>query len=201
MTRHKTFCRDNAGVTLVELLIGIVIVMVLIGALGFDYRGWQGNYKVESETKQIYADILNARVRAMQTDRIHFLKFLGGAADHSYSSYEVVEDTNGDGVENAGDTVLTGFPKTLQYPVWWADDTGTDRCDTVSFSTKGLIGITDSDCVTPENIAYVKTKTSLDSKISPDVNCITVQQTIVDTGQMPYDPNNAFAAGSTCNAK
>ena len=44
---------NDSGVTLTELLIVVSIIAILAVALGFSYQGWMGNYKIESETKQL----------------------------------------------------------------------------------------------------------------------------------------------------
>ena len=112
---------DYKGVTLIELIIVIAIVGILVVALGFSYTGWMGKYRAESQTKDIYTELLNARARAMNRNRIHFVNF------PSTTSYEVYEDTSnaagvavidGDGfLQTANDTRLPTFPKTLQYAV------------------------------------------------------------------------------------
>ena len=61
------------GVTLVELVVAFSIVAILAVALGYQFQGWMGGYKVENQIKEIYVDMLNARTRAMTRNRMHFV--------------------------------------------------------------------------------------------------------------------------------
>ena len=114
--------RDKKGVTLVELLV-VMTIMVILSGIGFSMRSWQNKYKVEKETDILYTDILNAKVRAIQTNRIHFVfmssNVVGGKTTYFYY---VVDDTatapDGDRTmfisgANA-DTKL--FQRTISYP-------------------------------------------------------------------------------------
>lgn len=101
------------GVTLIELLVVIAIIGILVVALGFSFAGWSSGYKVESQIKEIHADLMFARAKAMAKNRACF-------ADGTSTSYRISEDTNpapdGDGQLDAGDTVL--LQKTgLRYPL------------------------------------------------------------------------------------
>ncbi len=64
----------NHGITLIELIIVISIIGILAVALGFEFTGWMGGYRVESQTKEMYVDLMNARARAMQRNRVHFVR-------------------------------------------------------------------------------------------------------------------------------
>ncbi len=63
------------GITLVELIIVLSIIGILAVALGFEFTGWMGRYRVESQVKEMYVDLMNARARAMQRNRMHFVNF------------------------------------------------------------------------------------------------------------------------------
>ena len=65
----------NRGVTLVELIVVIAVIGILAIALGFSYVGWQGAYKVEKTTKDLYTDLMDARSRAMTQSREYFVDF------------------------------------------------------------------------------------------------------------------------------
>jgi prepilin-type N-terminal cleavage/methylation domain-containing protein len=78
---------NNRGVTLIELIIVVSIIAILIVALGFSFQGWMGKYRAESQVKELYVDQMNARARAMQHNRMHFVSLTA-------NSYAVYEDTN-----------------------------------------------------------------------------------------------------------
>lgn len=164
--------KDEGGMTLVELLIVLAIITILAVTLGFEFSGWVGNYKVESQIKQIHADLMYARARAMEKNRIHF--FIPSSA--SYTIYEDDSDgsakvPDGDGNLQTGsgagsDTQLTGFPKTVQYALTW------DRTGNVKFDRTGL--------VSPSGTISVPH----DSSMNPDYDCIVLDQTRINMGQL-----------------
>ena len=65
---------NNRGLTLVEMVTVVAILGVLVIALAFSFQGWLAKYKVEDETKRFYADLSDARARAMQKKKITFVE-------------------------------------------------------------------------------------------------------------------------------
>ena len=64
---------------------------------------------MEAETKQLYADLMDARGRAMQRNRMFFVRFSGTGP--GYTRYATYEDTNtapdGNGIwDNTADTIV-----------------------------------------------------------------------------------------------
>ena len=121
---------DNRGVTLVELIIAVTIVVILATVLNFTFQGWMGRYNVESQIRQIYGDMMEARVEALQRKRVYFVRF------PTATSYEIYEDDNpgpdGNGtLETAADRRLAGFPKTVAYPLIWAGGN-------ITFDSRGM---------------------------------------------------------------
>lgn len=53
--------KNKSGITLIELLVVIATMGTLAAALVFSFQGWLGNYHAESQTKEMYADLMNAR--------------------------------------------------------------------------------------------------------------------------------------------
>ena len=146
---------DDKGFTLIELLIVISIIGILVVALGFSYVGWMGSYKVESATKGIYSDMMDARARAMQMNRSYFLNF------PTATSYRIVEDTNeNNGMDvGAGDTVLPTFPKTVGYTLSITGPPAPPAA-TFTFDKRGIISPTGT--------------VRLISTSNPDYDCITI---------------------------
>ena len=111
-----TMVRER-GVTLVELLVVISIIGILVIALGFSYVGWQGAYKVEKATKDIYADLMDARGRAITRGLTYFADFNTPAPPAGQGRYRIIEDVNENGVND--DAPLPSFPKTIEYVINW----------------------------------------------------------------------------------
>jgi len=165
--------KEESGVTLTELLIIVSIIGILTVALGFSFQGWMGNYKIESELKQMYADIIDVRTRAMTQNMMHFIVI-------NTNNYAVYEDTNDNNAANPGagatddhpipEYCVSGTfnvkPKTLQYSLGW---TGT-----ISFNTKGL---------TTSSTA-ISIPITIPSGNHPDFDCIVVYQSRVGMGKM-----------------
>jgi prepilin-type N-terminal cleavage/methylation domain-containing protein len=149
--------RNQSGVTLIELIIVVTIIGILIVALGLEFVGWRGRSAVEVTTRDLYNDLMNARVSAMNRNRDYFVT----ATTNTYTIYE---DTNpppdGDGVlQTAGDRILQGFPKTVEYAI----------CPRAGYtlpvviSKRGMVSFFAAPSLEPADGPYFR--------IDPDGNC------------------------------
>jgi len=159
------------GVTLTELLVVVSIIGILTVALGFSFRGWMTNYRIETTTKQLYSDLMEARTRAMTRNTMHFVTL-------STRSYQIYEDTNGNNAADAGagDNPVPGYanPKTVQYDLGWTGD--------VVFNTRGL----------SSSSATITVPLTIPSDTNPDYDCVLVYESRIQMGKM---------SGGVCGAK
>ncbi len=161
----------NRGVTLVELIVVVTIVIILSAVLNFSFQGWMGRYNVESQIRQMYSDLMEARISAMQRNRLFFVRFPDA------SSYEIYEDTNpspdGNGALNTTlDRRLDSFPKTLRYALVWGGGN-------ISVDQRGMVK-------SPNSIISVNTT------LNADYDCIQLSPTRISLGKM---------AGGSCVIK
>jgi type IV fimbrial biogenesis protein FimT len=151
----------RGGFTLVEILITLAILGILLVLAVGNFGGLSEKYRVEAETKQLYADLMDARGRAMQRNRMFFVRI-------SANGYATYEDTNtppdGNGIwENTADTRL-------------ADVTGTHTITTAGgagafeFNRNGIASVTLGDI-------------RFSSTAIPDYDCITIRPTRMKMGQ------------------
>lgn len=164
------------GVTLIELLVAISIVGVLAVALGFSYVGWQGSYKVEKATKDIYSDLMTIRSLALTRQLNYFADF------PTTTSYRVLADANDNSV--ADDAPLPTFPKTIEYVI------SSNAGGTLTFDKRGLIS---SPALTSPDVEIA---ICLATTADPDYDCIKVSQTRFFTGKL----TTQISGGGACNA-
>ncbi len=146
---------DNRGLTLTELMVVIVIISILVGVAGYTLRGRMMGYRVENQVKGMYADLMNARARAMEQNRIHFVQVTA-------NTYQIIDDINENGVYNAGvdDTIIN---RTLQYPLLAYPAA-------ITMNTRGLI--------TPNTQIQVDIGNNV-----VDYDCIVLSTTKINIGQ------------------
>ena len=155
---------DNRGVTLIELIVAVSVVIIIIVALGFSFEGWMGRYKVENQVKEMYADFMSARSSAMNRNRSFFADF------PTTTSYRIREDTdenNSSGVV-AGDTILPTYPKTVENAITWTGGT-------IIFDAKGIVRPSASSLG-----ATLCVPTSSD----PDYDCIVISPMRINLGKL-----------------
>jgi type II secretion system protein H len=126
----------KSGFTIIELIVVMAILGILLAIVGLSMQNWLGKARVEEQIKQMYADLSNARARAMNNNRVHFV-VLNAAANQ----YQVWEDTNTAPDGNGALETAGGDTRTLQI------DNRVELTTTIipgggfhfSFNTRGII--------------------------------------------------------------
>lgn len=186
----------DRGITLIELIIVISIIGILLIALGFSFEGWMGGYRVESQIKQMYVDLMNARARAMERNRVHFVRINNST---SYSIYE--DDSNGssavpdgDGILQIGtDTQLPTYPKTVEYNLDWNNSIVGSPVN-LTFNTRGIMTTLGSLSI------FVDRDGDGRKDVDADYDCIVIASTRINMGKL-NDKGTTSRSDDECEAK
>lgn len=157
--------------TLIEIVVVVSVIGILAVVMGFEFQGWAAKYSIESQAKEMHMDLIQTRTRAMQTNLIHF-------AVVTQNDYQIVEDTNGSGTRNTGDTAIWSAPKKLHY-----ESTANVN---VLIDAKGLVS---------------STAPSIRFDIAdhnPDYDCIALSTTRINAGKWGDCDNNGVTPNECC---
>jgi prepilin-type N-terminal cleavage/methylation domain-containing protein len=171
------------GLTVVELIVVISIIGILVVAFSSQFAGWRSGYTIESQIKQMRSDLINARARAMQRARIHFVTLAA-------TQYSLYEDTNptpdGNGtLEVALDTRVLQTSLRAVYPITWSDLATT----TLAFAQTGLPNVDMTICDNHSSPSLLQPDST------PDYDCIIIQATRLSLGKL----TTHLHAGGTCD--
>jgi type II secretory pathway pseudopilin PulG len=174
----------DKGLTLVELLVVICILNIIAISTAFSFRGWMGKYKIESQTKDLYVELTDARLSAMENKRTHFVRLQDAT---SYTFYEDdsnggVKVPNGDGVLQTGsgasaDTELPSYPKNVEYDIDWNNNSIVMPVN-FSFNTRGISSV-DADIS-----IYIDRDGDGVQDAIPDYDCIAIRTTRINLGKL-----------------
>ena len=162
----------RGGFTLLEIMIALAIVGIVVVLAVSNFQGMMEKYRVEGETKQMFADLMDARGRAMQRNRAFFVQV-------NANDYQTYEDTfpapDGNGALD-NDTLVANA--TVKHQIFTANLGGGN----FSFNRNGIASVAGTGTI------------RLSSTTLPDYDCLTIKATRIKMGQ--YN-----AAGNTCAEK
>ncbi len=165
---------NERGMSIIELMIVVGLIGLLAAILSNSYQGWSEKYRVETSVKEMFADLMDARGRALQRNRAHIVSL-----STSPARYLVYEDTSpapdGNGTLEAADTWLRTVA--VRYP-FTVSPAGTTA---INFNRDGLLSLNTGDT------GFIR----LTSPVVSDYDCITLGPTRIKMGQ--FD-----AATDTC---
>lgn len=157
------------GFTLVEIAIAVAIVGILVMLAVSSFKELSEKYGIESETKQLHADLMEARGRALQRNRYHFVRFTGTG----YATYEdsyASSSPDGNRAYDAGDKRVVNV--TVKHPIT-TDLPASGGVASLDFNRHGIASAT----------GYVRISTGPGFSVTPDYDCISIRETRINTGQ------------------
>ncbi len=153
----------RGGFTLVEILVAIAILGFLLTMAVSSFRGLDEKYKVESETKLLYGDLMDVRGRAMQRNRFYHVRILAGG--FGYATFEdSFPPPDGDGAYNAGVD-----NQVVSVTVHHAITASPGGVSAFSFNRNGIPSVTG-------HLRFASTA-------KPDYDCIKIEATRIKMGQ------------------
>ena len=160
------------GFTIIELVIATVLVGVLVAIATLNFRAMTSKANLESQIKQMYSDLMTARIEAMDRTTSHFVTL-------NAQQYAVYEDTLGacstSNCPIAGEDLLLNPPPMTNTILW---NSGTPSGVEIIFDSRGLVQVTTGTI-------------SINDTIGAAYDCILVETTKTSMGAM-----NAMNGGS-----
>ncbi len=155
----------NSGFTMIEIVTVMAILGLLLGLATISAHDWLARCKVEGQTKELYADLMNSRVSAMQRDRAVFVTLTA----HPVNQYEIHVDTHPspDGDEHlqpTQDTLI--MRKQTRFPLIPRMGLGQT---TFHFGKNGLVSLNGT--------------IRFDSSVNPITDCIVIFSTRIHLGK------------------
>jgi len=91
---------NEQGLTLVELITTMAIVLILASTAIPNFSNWRTNYQIRSESDRVHMTLRLARMTAIKNNNDVVVTFL--PASHTYS---ILDDTNNNGTADTGETL------------------------------------------------------------------------------------------------
>jgi len=125
------------GVTVMELMVVVALSGIVTGMAGFTAQGIRERFAAEQQVREMYRDMVNARIRAFERKRAHFVLV-------TTNGYQIAEDTNESGgtMPDPGDMTLWSAPKQFKFDSLWNGTVIMDKNGIISKSGDPILTTT-----------------------------------------------------------
>jgi len=152
----------QSGFSLIELLTVIAVIAILLSISSLAFNSWQKKADLEAQTREMRADIVDARARSLQQKKEHRITF-------QPTSYVMKSYSSENEPRTSGTTVIS---KNLRYTL---------TLPTSNFFTEyDIRGLMTTNASVPPDPTIVVTPLTVDSA----VNCIVIASSRINIGKM-----------------
>jgi prepilin-type N-terminal cleavage/methylation domain-containing protein len=127
---------NNRGFSLIELVVVIGIMAALLGIVTLDFNSWTKKYQAERQTREMYSDIMQLRLSAMQQKQ-RCAMFLG-SRQYNFKTYTSANEA----VLTGGTPRTSNSSKNLNYEIRQKTKSGLNAFDIASdyieFDSRGF---------------------------------------------------------------